>query len=106
MPVWGGGFRGIELKLTLTLVTTAAVAIVWLVAHPPLCELVQTFLTLEGTALLAAAFTPSGGPRPVGWRGWIDWFRDKESAKGVRFDQPAFYGGLLCLYVATVLGAF
>lgn len=104
--LFGGGYRGPNVLGPLTACTVFLVAVVWALKRPAADTLAVLFLTLEGTALLASAFTPQGGlPPPRAWRPWLRWFltSDDDGATAVRFYQPAFYGGLLCLYLAAVL---
>jgi len=104
--IFGSGYRGPNVLVPLSICTVALVALVYALRHPPLDTLAVLFLSLEGTALLASAFTPQGGvPPPEGFRKRLRWFLSAEFATPVNFYQPAFFGGLLFLYVAAVLSA-
>ena len=59
------------------------------------------FLNLEGTVLLASAFTPVGLVPPQG--NLVKWFLTETKGVTVRFNQPMFYGGLLCFFVSALI---
>ena len=66
-------------------------------------------LGLEGTALLASAYSPVGLVPPQGslFRVLL-WIFTPQKGTSVSFNQPMFYGGLLCLFlsfIAMVLGS-
>ena len=64
------------------------------------------FLNLQGTALLASAFTPGGlTPPPDGLVKRVVWFWRQQGATPVVWNQPMFYGGLLLLGITAILGA-
>lgn len=75
----------------------------------PLTKALNLFLALEGTVLVASAFTPRGLlPPPDGVLARGRWFFDRRSRNvrvSVAFDQIVFYVGLLCLFTAATLAA-
>lgn len=64
------------------------------------------FLSLEGTVLLASAFSPTGlTPPPRGLIARMKWFFAQQAGVPVQFSQPLFCGGLLALFLSALLGA-
>ena len=101
-----GGYRypGNALCVILTLVVLLVTA--WVVHWKNLALLrtLTLFLSLEGTVLLASAFTPTGLTPPQGglWSR-VRWFFSQQGGVPVKFSQPLFYGGLLALFLAILL---
>lgn len=100
------------------LVLTVAVAWGALALGRPLAasRVVALALNLVGTALVAAAFTPTGllppPERPPGlwrqlrWTGAIGrWLGTTQAGVPVKVDQAALYGGLALLAGGAVVGA-
>ncbi len=103
-----GGYRypGTTLCVILTLVAfLATVGAVFYKGVAPFKAL-TLFLNLQGTVLLASAFTPTGLTPPQGglWSR-IRWFFRQEGGVPLKFSQPLFYGGLLALFLGALLGA-
>jgi len=68
-------------------------------------KIISLFLNLEGTVLLASSFAPTGFiPPPAGIISKFKWFFE-QGAKGVplKYNQILFYGGLLCLFIASII---
>ncbi len=65
------------------------------------------FLNLEGTVLLASAFTPTGlAPPQGGLGGRLRLFFGQPGGVPVKFSQPLFYGGVIALFLGALLGDF
>jgi hypothetical protein len=108
MQFGGGGYRypGTALCAVFTGVAVVSVVGIAHVSHLSLRGTVTLFLTLEGTVLLASAFTPTGLTPPQGGAlSRIRWFVAQEGGVPVKFSQPLFYGGLLALFLSTAIGA-
>jgi hypothetical protein len=72
----------------------------------PLGAAIVLFLNLEGTVLLASAFTPTGlTPPQGGFLQRVRWFLGQKGGVAVKFSQPLFYGGILALFLGALLGA-
>ena len=83
--------------------------LVWWAKSLVLFAGVALFLGLEGTALIASAYTPVGLTPPNGnvFKQLL-WIVKPQKGTSVSFNQPMFFGGLLCLflsYVSTALAA-
>lgn len=116
-----GGYRYPALRGPLAvaaLVLTVAVAWGALALGRPLAVLgvVALALNLVGTAIVAAAFTPTGlepppeHPRGLGsqvrWLGAVvKWLAETQAGVPVKVDQAALYGGLALLAGGAVVGA-
>lgn len=103
-----GGYRypGATVCVVLSSVAILSTLLVAVVCHMALLKTVALFLNLQGTVLLASAFTPSGlTPPAAGFGNRIRWFLSQEGAVPLKFCQPLFYGGLLSLYLGSLLGA-
>lgn len=72
----------------------------------PLHRIGSVIFSLEGTVLLASAFTPKGLVPPQGnLRNRIKWFFKQPHGVPVEFSQPLYYGGILFLIVGILLSA-
>lgn len=61
------------------------------------------FLGLEGTVLLASAYTPIGlVPPQDGIFRQLMWLIKPQKGTPVSFNQPMFFGGLLCLALSFI----
>jgi hypothetical protein len=61
-------------------------------------------LMLEGTVLLASAFTPKGlVPPPKGIAAKLHWFLNEPAGVPVAFNQSLFYVGVLFLLAGSLL---
>jgi len=68
---------------------------------------VYLFLGLEGTVLIASAYKPIGLKPPSGnFFQRVRWIFNQQDGISVSFNQPMFYGGLLCLFLAYFIAAF
>lgn len=62
-------------------------------------------LALEGTVLLASAFTPKGlTPPPAGIIPKLRWLFKEQAGVPLSFNQPLFYVGILLLLGSILLG--
>ena len=103
-----GGYRypGTLVCAVLTVVSLAVALVVsfWRDLAP--LKVAALFLNLEGTVLLASAFTPTGLVPPQGGIGRrLRWFFEQQGGVPLKFSQPLFYGGLLALFLGALLGA-
>ncbi len=71
-------------------------------SHPAPPETCKLLLNLVGIALLASALEVQE-PRPDS-QSRRSWFRQRRFTGPVSFNKPEFYGGLLSLAVAAVIG--
>ena len=93
--------------LLLSLLAVVSTASVWLWKSLCFTEVLSLFLSLEGTVLLASAFSPIGLTPPQGnLFKKIHWFFKQQGGVPVSYNQPMFYGGLLFLFVASTITAF
>lgn len=92
---------------TLILFSIIAIAItfsVWVWKCISFDRTLILFLNLEGTALLACSFTPSGQlPAQGNFIKKLIWFFKNQSAVPVIYNRPLFYGGLICLSISFIL---
>jgi hypothetical protein len=93
-----------------TLLTVGAILIaatVWWVKCLSLPAGIALLLGLEGTVLIASAYTPVGLTPPSGstFMQFL-WIVKQQNGTPVSFNQPMFFGGLLCLFLSYILTAF
>lgn len=103
-----GGYRypGTALCAALTAITVLASLCIAYVKGLPAHRAIALFLSLEGAVLLASAFTPTGlVPPQGGLLARLQWFFTQQGGVPVKFSQPLFYGGLLALFLGTLLAA-
>jgi hypothetical protein len=106
-----GGYRypSNKILLVLTVVTIVIVSFIWHWKSLPFFGGVSLLLGLEGTVLLASAYSPMGLVPPQGsLLRVLLWVVTPQKGTAVSFNQAMFYGGLLCLflsYIAAVLGS-
>lgn len=104
-----GGYRYPNgyILLALSALSFVATTIVWYSKPLLFCQITALFLGLEGTSLLASSYTPVGLVPPQGnlWSRF-KWLFETQKAVTVRFDQRMFYGGLLCLFLSYIVGAY
>ena len=101
-----GGYR--YPSTTICLLLSAAVLVpgvwIWRSESLSLNRGMSLLLALEGTVLLASAFTPKGlVPPPRGILPKLRWFLKEQAGVPLTFNQPLFYSGVLLLLVSTVL---
>jgi len=66
-------------------------------------KIITLFLNLEGTVLIASSLTPIGlAPPPQKFTEKIRWFFKQQGGIPLAYNQVMLYGGLLCLFIATV----
>jgi hypothetical protein len=104
-----GGYRypSNRILLVMTLVTLVIVSFIWRWKRLSLFGGVSLFLGLQGTVLLASAYSPVGLVPPQGsLLRVLLWFVTSQKGIAVSFNQPMFYGGLLCLFLSYVAAAW
>jgi len=93
--------RIFSLLAVLSVVITLGV---WYFQNKSTLEIFSLFVGLEGTALLASAFTPVGLTPPAEqWYKQVCWFLKLQKGVSVQFNQSMFYGGILCLFVSLAI---
>jgi len=104
-----GGYRYPSnwVLLFLSLGTFTVTAVVWYSKCLSPIQGTALFLGLEGTSLLASAYSPVGLAPPQGglWSRF-KWFFETQNGTTVCFDQRMFYGGLICLFLSYIAGAY
>jgi hypothetical protein len=91
----------------LTIGTLLITAFVWWVRCLSLPAGISLLLGLEGTALLASAYTPVGlTPPNEKFFAQLLWIMKEQKGTPVSFNQPMFFGGLLCLFLSYIFTAF
>ncbi len=105
---FGGGYKYPSLFFCILITSLAGIITLGLWSYKNLnpSQVLALFLNLEGTVLLASAFTPVGLTPPN--RGIIKklgWFLKQQGGVPVSYNQVMFYGGLLCLFMANVISA-
>jgi hypothetical protein len=93
-----GGYRypGAAVCGILTAVAVVATLLITCIRCMPFGAAMVLFLNLEGTVLLASAFTPVGLTPPQGALAQrVKWFFAQTRSVSVSFSQPMFYAGLL-----------
>jgi len=80
--------------------------IIWFWKSISLAKIAILFSGIEGTVLLASAFTASGHVPAQGnlFRRFV-WFFKGQGAVPVYFIRPVFYGGLLFLTLSFIISA-
>lgn len=104
-----GGYKypSFFIWILLTLLVGVITLILWQYKNLLPCQILVLFLNLEGTVLLASAFTPVGLTPPD--RSIIKkfmWFFKQQGGVPVSYNQLMFYGGLLCLFMGNVISVF
>ena len=90
--------------ILLTLLAGIITLVLLYYKNPSLCQVLTLFLNLEGTVLLASAFTPVGlTPPERGVIKKISWFLKQQGGVPVLYNQLMFYGGLFCLFMANII---
>lgn len=101
-----GGYRypSALICLILSIISFALASIIWLLKCLSIHEGLSLFLGLEGTSLLASAYTPVGLNPPSGnfWAR-LKWFTKANAGVPVSFNQLIFYAGLFCLFLSFLL---
>lgn len=79
---------------------------VWFWKSISLAKIAILFFGIEGTVLLASAFTASGHVPPQGnlFRRFVGFFKG-QGAVPVSYSKPMFYGGLLFLTLSFIISA-
>jgi hypothetical protein len=91
----------------LTVGSVLIAALVWWIRCLSLPAGVALLLGIEGTVLLASAYTPIGLTPPSGnFFSQLLWIMKQQNGMPVSFNQPMFFGGLLCLFLSYILNAF
>jgi hypothetical protein len=101
-----GGYRypGNRICGIFTLLAVITTLFLWIEKSFNLTEGLSLFLSLEGTVLLASSFTPVGmTPPPKGFTKKVRWFMNASHGLPLSYNQPMFYGGLLCLFIGIAI---
>ena len=102
--IGGYSYPSGRILLLLAVLSILVVGTVWYWRGKGFIESVTLFLCLEGTVLLASAFTPTGlEPPPKKLFRQVKWFFRHQGGVPVTFNQLMFYSGLGCLFIAYVL---
>jgi len=104
-----GGYQYPNEKICLWLTIGAiliAVLVWWLKClHPT--QGVTLLLGLEGTVLIASAYTPIGLVPPNGtFVKQILWILKSQKGTTASFNQPMFFGGLFCMFLSYITSSF
>jgi hypothetical protein len=105
---FSGGYRypGAAMCVVFTVVAVGATVTVAHIRNMTAGAALILFLNLEGTVMLASAFTPTGLTSPQGGLARrVKWFFAQEGGVPVKFSRPLFYGGILALFLGALLGA-
>ena len=103
-----GGYRypGTAVCAGLTVITVLVSLCTAYVKGLPAHGATAPFFSLEGTVLLASAFTPTGLVPPQGGVfARLKWFFTPQGGVAVKFAQPWFYHGLLALFFGILPAA-
>jgi hypothetical protein len=103
----GYSYPSNKIFLALSVISICVTGVIWLIfLRLSGWQVFTLFMGLEGTSLLASAFTPVGLIPPQGklWNK-IKWFLSPQKGVMVSFDQRMFYSGLLFLFLSFT-GAF
>jgi hypothetical protein len=101
-----GGYRypSTAIFRVLTLIAVLCALIVGIAKGLTILEGVAVLLSLEGTVLVASAFTPVGLTPPQGsLTDRFGWFLRLQGGTQVKLSQPMLYGGLLSLFIGMLL---
>ena len=100
-----GGYKypSNQILIVLSAVSICVSGIVWYIKCLSLLQLFTLLMGMEGTSLLASAYTPTGLETPQGslWKR-IKWFFKPQKGTQASFDQRMFYGGLLCIFLSFI----
>lgn len=95
-----------RILILLSIGAIVITALVWCAKLLTLTNGASLFLGLEGTALLASSYTPVGLTPPNGnFFQELIWILKQQKGTSVTFNQPMFYGGLLCLFLSYIAAA-
>jgi hypothetical protein len=104
---FSGGYLGPRVHIPLSLVAAITTGLVWVWKCLTIVEALILFFGLEGPVLLACAFSPIGEVPPQGnLFEKLRWFFRQQDGVPVQYNKPKFYGGLLCLFIASILANF
>ncbi len=98
-----GGYQYPSEKICLWLTIGAILiaVLVWWLKCLDIAQGVTLLLGLEGTVLIASAYTPIGLVPPNG----ILWILKPQKGTTVSFNQPMFFGGLFCMFFSYITSA-
>ncbi len=109
MVQFRGGYKypSGRICILLTVGTILIATMVWWIKCLSLPAGIALLLGLEGTVLIASAYTPVGLTPPDGniFKQLL-WILKQQNGTPVSFNQPMFFGGLLCLFLSYILTAF
>jgi hypothetical protein len=99
----GYNYPSDQILIGLSALSVIVTAIMWYAVCLSLLKVAALFMALEGTALLASAYTPVGLVPPQGnlWQK-CRWFFLPQNGTTVTFDPRMYFGGLLCLFISFV----
>lgn len=81
--------------------------LIWLLKSLAVAQGVTLLLGLEGTVLIASAYTPVGLIPPNGSIvKQMLWFLKPQKGTQVSFNQPMFFGGLFSLFLSYISSSF
>ena len=93
--------------LSLTLGAILIAVLVWWLKCLDLIQGVTLLLGLEGTVLIASAYSPIGLVPPNGtFIKQILWILKPQKGTTVSFNQPMFFGGLFCIFLSYITSVF
>ena len=104
-----GGYKYPSGRICILLTggTILIAATVWWIKCLSLPAGIALLLGLEGTVLIASAYTPVGLTPPDSTiLKQLLWIMKQQNGTTVSFNQPMLFGGLLCLFLSYILTAF
>ena len=90
-----------KICLWLTIGAILIAVLVWWLKCLDIAQGVTLLLGLEGTVLIASAYTPIGLVPPNG----ILWILKPQKGTTVSFNQLMFFGGLFCMFLSYITSA-
>lgn len=104
-----GGYKypSSRICILLTIGTVLISFLVWWMRCLTFAQGISLLFGLEGTVLIASAFTPVGLTPPNGtFFSQLIRLLKQQKGTSVSFNQPMFFGGLLCLFISFIAAAF
>lgn len=103
-----GGYQYPSKKICLWLTIGAILiaVLVWWLKCLDIAQGVTLLQGLEGTVLIASAYTPISLVPPNGtFIKQILWILKPQKGTTVSFNQPMFFGGLFCMFLSYITSA-